>query len=80
MRIEVDTSKDSKEDIKKVIRMLNHLVEDSMAFNQVSQAINETSQQSYGEMPGLGFMDTPVANEENKEEEKKPSISSWETF
>ncbi len=59
MRIEVDTKHDSKEDIKKVIKMLAHLVEDSATFDAFSSSSEPTTQNaSYNSFPGMGFMDS----------------------
>ena len=63
MRIEVDTKHDSKEDIKKVIKMLTHLVENSAVFSEFAQvsSTQSTTPQSYDSFPGLGFMDSSSA-------------------
>jgi uncharacterized protein (UPF0147 family) len=80
MKIEVDTKHDSKEEIKKLIKMLSHLVEDTAVFGQVSAAMSaeETPASAFQEMPGLGFMDSgeSVSTTEDKKEDKV----SFETY
>ncbi len=49
MRIEIDTSKDSKDEIKKLIKMLQAIVEEGQGWG--------TPSYNPSEMPGLGFMD-----------------------
>lgn len=94
MKIEIDTKHDSKEEIRKVIRMLNHLVEDSNAFGSysdsnisggsISGSTNSSTSPSYDSIPGLGFMETPLTPdkvEEKKEDgEEGLDFNSFETF
>ena len=50
MKIEIDTSRDSKEEIKKLIKMLQAIVEEGSGWG--------TPSYNPSEMPGLGFMDS----------------------
>lgn len=50
MRIEIDTTKDTKEDIKKLIKMLQAIIEEGSSWG--AQDYKGPS-----EMVGLGFMD-----------------------
>ena len=55
MKIEIDTSRDSKEEIKKLIKMLQAIIEEGSGWG-TAQAYNTS------EMPGLGFMDAPAGS------------------
>ncbi len=52
MKIEIDTKRDSKDEIKKVIKMLQHLVEDDAYFEAGNSA--QSMQQSSGGPFGSG--------------------------
>jgi hypothetical protein len=65
MKIEIDTSRDSKEEIKKLIKMLQAIVEEGSGWG--------TPSYNPSEMPGLGFMDagSSTSSNEIKPETKK---------
>ncbi|MBW3011443.1 hypothetical protein KY335_03620 [Candidatus Woesearchaeota archaeon] len=80
MKIEIDTLRDSKEDIKKIIKMLMHLIEDHAAFDIGFAKTNNTEGKedpysSENSSLNLGFLDSPPP-EENKEEDPKVDFSS----
>jgi hypothetical protein len=50
MKIEIDTAKDSKDELRKLIKMLQAMVEESAGYSASS---------SSNDMVGLGFMDLP---------------------
>jgi len=66
MKIEIDTSRDSKDEIKKLIKMLQAIVEEGSGWG--------TPSYNPSEMPGLGFMDSAgssTSSNEIKPETKK---------
>jgi len=77
LKIEIDTSRDSKDDIKKIIRMLTHLVGEHIVFDkaihsfQEEQKLNEDKGPK--EMVNLNFLDNAPSGTEKKDE-KKPKI------
>ena len=73
MRIEVDTSHDSHDDIKKVIRMLQHLVGDSQ------EIFTNNPQEAASPMANI-FGDTaPAANSETAETTETTQESAQES-
>jgi len=85
MKIEIDTKRDSKDEIKKIIKMLHHLIEETAYFNSDTPNKEISSSYSSSEMPGLGFLgeDSPVIENNNREKEDKDNeldFDSLETF
>ena len=79
MRISIDTKEDSHEEIRKVIKMLNHLVGDEVHTNQPSANIFEQDTPSVGGMMDMFNTDESTSSEvssqslsDNSTEEKKP--------
>ncbi len=78
MKIEIDTIRDSKDDIKKIIKMLMHLLEDHAAFDLGIAKTNPEAKDPYSSENNnlnLGFLDS-APKEEKKEEEPKVDFSS----
>ena len=77
MKIEIDTNRDSKEDIKKIIRMLTHLVGEHIMFDKAIHSYQEEHKHDDDkgpkEMVNLNFLDNTPDNSEKKNE-KKPKI------
>jgi hypothetical protein len=75
LKIEIDTNRDSKEDIKKIIRMLTHLVGEHIMFDKAIHSFQEETKKDDGpkEMVNLNFLDSTPDNSEKKDE-KKPKI------
>ena len=65
MKIEIDTSRDSKEEIRKAIKLLTSLIEESQ------------SREFTGEAPaGFAMFDQPAEPKEEKKD-KKPSVQFY---
>ena len=88
MKLTIDTKEDSHEDIRKVIKMLQHLVGDSPVTNQpdifddpnsfgIGSSEPETSASS-GNVFGNMF-DTPQTNQEESFESKESSEDEEDT-
>ncbi|MBW2987852.1 hypothetical protein KY336_04855 [Candidatus Woesearchaeota archaeon] len=77
MKIEIDTNRDSKEDIKKIIRMLTHLVGEHIMFDKAIHSYQEECKRDDDkgpkEMVNLNFLDNAPSSSEKKDE-KKPKI------
>ena len=79
MEIKIDTKKDSHEDIKKAIELLQRIVEMSGGYSSGSSEISTGTEVASG-MAGL-FGDEPVmsndtgrSDDESKDEEEKENI------
>lgn len=72
MKITIDTSQDSKEEIKKIINLLNHLIQEQTSVNQpVNQNFDSSPEQ-----PGLMnlFNTEKPLKEVVDEDEKKETV------
>lgn len=77
MKIEIDTVRDSKDDIKKIIKMLMHLIEDHAAFDMGFAKANPDQKKdpysSENNSLNLDFLDSGP-KEDKEEEEKEPEV------
>jgi hypothetical protein len=64
MKIEIDTKKDTKEDIQKIIKMLQEMVSEGSNYEPYSNTSENTA-------AGFGFLDTPTTESDSKAEEKE---------
>jgi hypothetical protein len=73
LRIEIDTHRDSKEDIKRIIRMLLHLVGEHAIFDKAihSYQAEQKENEKGPDMVNLNFLDSAPNDTEKKEEEKE---------
>lgn len=71
MKIEIDTSKDSHEDIKKAIRMLKSMVGDYSKSNYSSE---ETPEPTPGAFNMFNDDSPSTYNDDEEPEEKKPKV------
>jgi len=81
MQIVIDTSKDSHEEIRKVIRMLSELVGETVYTNSPSIDAPESEETTsafnsmFGDMGGAAPASDSVVTPDEDEEEEKPSDS-----
>jgi len=84
MKITIDTKEDSPEEIKKVVAMLSHLIENKPAYTNIfedssSTLPSETSTESTESQPGnifgamFGDSSTESTDTQEKEEPEEPS-------
>ncbi len=73
MRIEIDTHRDSREDIKRIIRMLIHLVGEHAIFDKAIHSYQEEKKEKESEpdMVNLNFLDSEPGSSEKKEEKEE---------
>ena len=82
MRITVDTSHDSHEDIKKVIKMLRHLVGDSQEiFTNQPEIVQEISPIAniFGDMAPAANSETAETTQESAQESAQETTESSES-
>ncbi|MBD3259908.1 hypothetical protein GF371_04740 [Candidatus Woesearchaeota archaeon] len=80
MRIEIDTNRDSKEDIRKIIRMLTHLVGDHAVFDKAIHSFQEEQKKEQAKGPdmvNLNFLDSASNSCEKKEEKKEHKVEFY---
>jgi hypothetical protein len=78
MKIEIDTKRDSKEDILKIIRMLQSMVREGSPYS--SSSSSDSSDSSSPESPvGLGILDLPPSESSSADEKKeeKPRVELY---
>lgn len=77
MKVEVDTSHDSHDDIKKVIRMLQHLVGDNREiFTNDPQAAASPMANIFGDMAPAAASQTAETSQESAQETAESSPQS----
>ncbi len=81
MKITIDTKEDSSKEIKRVINLLNMLVDTTPITETTSDLINNETKNDYMELPNVeNFMDNNEDPKEKKEEEKPKESSSIITY
>ena len=85
MEIKIDTNKDSKEDMKKVIKLLQEIVGDtssqSEGYTNIFEGTNKDESQSSNEEDTVfNLFEDNEAPEEKKEEEYKPKAPKVEFY
>ncbi|MBW3013537.1 hypothetical protein KY340_05025 [Candidatus Woesearchaeota archaeon] len=79
MRIEIDTHRDSKEDIKRIIRMLVHLVGEHAIFDKAIHSYQQESKEEEKgpDMVNLNFLDSAPSEEKKEEEKEEPKVEFY---